>query len=410
MEHENIFDSDTARPLVAEANPVGRLKEYTQRRGRQREVEYVSITSPVGWGFAYKVLVDGFEVGMGYARNKKQAKHNAAMMGLSTLKAHPDLSSFVMPRMESLMSPVSRASARPMPKRPQLDRWKREALPPLDLYEGQHEPLQVDESTRWKADIFTTGKGKELMPSDNILAASLRKVTGFLNKITLETFKRLSAKLVGEITDAVSQAEDASVRNYIDSVVCAIVRKAQTDSHFSMLYASLCKTIATQGVSWSGVFLELLRECTQAEFKGKPAQLTALYEAWEGFHEEDRDEKSVFARKCFLGHVKLIGCLHVSGLLSEDDIFRCLRVLTSAARRQAGKQPHQCEPVALERQCMLLQTVGKFVYAHGDRRKLQGQVDALKSMLDADELQPRLKFMLENIIDLCQQRWEPRLV
>ena len=402
VEGEQVFGIDTATLLIEDANPVGRLTEYTQSKGDRKELEYVESAPSTGSGFICKVLLESFEVGIGFARNKRQAKHLAAIMALRTIRMHPDLSTFTMPKVESVivpLLPLPRPNSQPADGRGQ----QLPGRPRSAMGGGDVAPLQVDEKTRWKATVFS---GSSSAPSDAD-KVSLRRVNGLLNKLTLDKFDPILAKVIAEVGSTVDELPATDMGRYIGQVAGAFVRKAQADPHFSMMYARLWKEVSSRGARWAGELRENLLERCAAEFRGVPQQVTEGMVDWAKQSKGAQEERSTWAKKCVVGHAKLVGCLHLNGLVTEGDIFGHLAGLKARAKEEDGPAPPlPWMPCAVERLCVLLQTVGKHIHQHGDNAKLHKLVDSLRPLSITD--QSRIRFMVQGMFELRTLRWEPR--
>ncbi|KAI2498421.1 Middle domain of eukaryotic initiation factor 4G (eIF4G) [Fragilaria crotonensis] len=136
-----------------------------------------------------------------------------------------------------------------------------DTAPPLE----ECKPLQVNDDTRWKSKVFVNPD----VTSDDAAAAEvlddqqvLKKALLILNKLSLTKFDKLSQEFV-----------DTGIgRNptTLSGAVNMIVDKAQSEPHFSSMYAQLClflTKVPMEGAGGRKAFKKLLLSRCQAEFE-----------------------------------------------------------------------------------------------------------------------------------------------
>ncbi|XP_064537720.1 eukaryotic translation initiation factor 4 gamma 3 isoform X2 [Drosophila montana] len=264
------------------------------------------------------------------------------------------------------------------------------------------------------SDIRTTQEKDELV----------RRVRGILNKLTPERFDTLVEEIIKLKIDTPEK---------MDEVIVLVFEKAIDEPNFSVSYARLCHRLIsevkardermesgtksnlqhfrnalldktekefTQNVSQGAAkekrlqpFLEKIRKCTDPNEK---AELEALLE------EEERK-----IRRRSGGTVRFIGELFKISMLTGKIIYSCIDTLLN---------PHSED--MLECLCKLLTTVGaKFeqtpVNAKDPGRcysleKSITRMQAIASKGDKDgaKVSSRVRFMLQDVIDLRKNKWQ----
>ncbi|UJR15069.1 hypothetical protein I4U23_002039 [Adineta vaga] len=111
------------------------------------------------------------------------------------------------------------------------------------------------------------------------------------------------------------------------------------------------------------------------------------------------------ARKKAIGNIKLIGELGKLDLVSEAILHKCLKTLLKRGTNE--NLTERCED--LECLTKIMQTVGKKL-DQGQGKNLMDQYhDRIKKIQSQKDLPLRLKFILQDIIDLRSNNWIPRL-
>ena len=100
-----------------------------------------------------------------------------------------------------------------------------ETAPPIE----ECKPLEVNEETRWKARVFSNDEKQH--PAKGTDEEILRKALLILNKLSMTKFEKLSDEIVAT---GIGRSEQC-----LQGVVGVIVEKAQSEPHFSTMYARL---------------------------------------------------------------------------------------------------------------------------------------------------------------------------
>ncbi|XP_030379801.1 eukaryotic translation initiation factor 4 gamma 3 isoform X2 [Scaptodrosophila lebanonensis] len=278
----------------------------------------------------------------------------------------------------------------------------------------------------WRPRVLNKGESESL--SDAKLTQEkddlVRRVRGILNKLTPEKFDTLVEEIIKLKIDTPDKMDD---------VIVLVFEKAIDEPNFSVSYAKLCQRLIfevkardermesgtrtnlahfrnalldkterefTQNVSQSKAkenklqpMVDKIKKCTDPNEK---AELEALLE------EEERK-----IRRRSGGTVRFIGELFKIGMLTGKIIYSCIDTLLN---------PHSED--MLECLCKLLTTVGaKFEQTPVNPKepgrcysleKSIARMQAIASKTDKDgaKVSSRVRFMLQDVIDLRKNKWQ----
>eukprot|EP00656_Telonema_subtile_P019619 TRINITY_DN2084_c0_g1_i3.p1 TRINITY_DN2084_c0_g1~~TRINITY_DN2084_c0_g1_i3.p1 ORF type:complete len:1274 (-),score=475.67 TRINITY_DN2084_c0_g1_i3:56-3877(-) len=231
--------------------------------------------------------------------------------------------------------------------------------------------------------------------------AAMKRCRTTLNKLTPEKF----AKLVEQLVLLASEGE---------TVLCGLIKliysKAVTEPTFCEMYARTCRVLhenivpaVVDGESQeeaakkanSGFKRVLLTQC-QEEFE-KPAPERSDAEDDQS-HEAALDKH----RKRCGGNIKFVGELYKIDLLTEKIMHQCIRQLLGDIKSPAH---HDVEAL-----CKLLTTIGHKL----DHPKAEAYMSQYFSRLqlmrtsEENELPSRLRFLIQDVLDLRRSRWRVR--
>ncbi|GBM60301.1 Eukaryotic translation initiation factor 4 gamma 3 [Araneus ventricosus] len=236
-----------------------------------------------------------------------------------------------------------------------------------------------------------------------------RGVQGVLNKLTPQKFETLLSQLKGLIIDTEEK---------LALVIDLIFEKAVNEPKFSVPYANLCKHLALIKVPVSGTsgtqvnFRKLLLTKCQKEFEQdrsdelKNEEKMKILEAADPDKRKDlqfeyeEEEKKFRCRQ--LGNIRFVGELFKLGMIIEPIMHECIKKLLS----QGDEESLECLSV-------LLKTIGKELdYAKATKYSRGNQMDMhfgqIKLIVDKRLTNSRVRFMLQDVIDLKKNNWVPR--
>lgn len=274
-----------------------------------------------------------------------------------------------------------------------------------------------------------------------------RKVKSLLNKLTMERFDSISMQILEWANKSVEEKDGQTLR----IVIAMIFEKATDEAAWSEMYATLCrkimekldpniqdeniKTNDDKPVMGGHLFRKYLvnrcqedfergwqqRDATAAAAKSKEAEDLAKKAqnekaAAEAKEAEARGEKTEEpkeaellsdeyyeaqkAKRRGLGLVRFIGELFKFSMLTEKIMHLCIQKMLSNATTPEEEE--------IESLCKLLTTVGKLLDEGKARNYVDVYFERMNSMMSHASMTPRMKFMLQDVIELRQSNWKPR--
>ncbi|XP_069700452.1 eukaryotic translation initiation factor 4 gamma 3-like isoform X2 [Periplaneta americana] len=234
-----------------------------------------------------------------------------------------------------------------------------------------------------------------------------KKVRGVLNKLTPQKFSTL-----------VSQVKNLPIDNSerLQGVINLVFEKAVDEPSFSVAYAQMCKVLSGMQVPAERKnkdeaefvnFRKLLVNRCQMEFeKNSESELNRGAKQKEIEQTTDPEKKKELQlnfeeeerriRMKSVGNIRFIGELFKLGMLTTNIMQRCIKHLLSEGDEES-----------LECLCKLLTTIGKDLES-----KNQDLSQYFSRMKDTSqkrgEVSSRVRFMLQDVIDLRQNNWVPR--
>ncbi|XP_026994560.1 eukaryotic translation initiation factor 4 gamma 1 isoform X3 [Tachysurus fulvidraco] len=233
----------------------------------------------------------------------------------------------------------------------------------------------------------------------------LRRVRGVLNKLTPQMFQ----PLMKQITDMTIDTEER-----LKGVIDLVFEKAISEPNFSVAYANMCRCLMGLKVPTSDKpnvmvnFRKLLLNRCQKEFEKdkdddeifekKQKELDAATEEDVRQHlKEELEEAKDTARRRSLGNIKFIGELFKLKMLTENIMHDCVVKLL---------KNHDEE--SLECLCRLLSTIGKDLDFEKARPRMDQYFTQMGKIIKERKTSSRIRFMLQDVIDLRRNNWVPR--
>ncbi|GFU09861.1 eukaryotic translation initiation factor 4 gamma 3 [Nephila pilipes] len=236
-----------------------------------------------------------------------------------------------------------------------------------------------------------------------------RSVQGVLNKLTPQKFETLLAQL---------KNLNIETEEKLALVIDLIFEKAVDEPNFSVPYANMCKHLAMIKVPAAGTtgtqvnFRKLLLTKCQKEFEQDRSDELKNEERMKALEaadpdkkkelklEYDEEEKKIRYRQ--LGNIRFIGELFKLGMLIEPIMHECIKRLIN-----------QGDDESLECLCKLLKTIGKELdEGKAAKNARDNQMDMyfgqMKLIVDKRLTSSRVRFMLQDVVDLKKNNWVPR--
>ncbi|XP_066598673.1 eukaryotic translation initiation factor 4 gamma 3-like isoform X2 [Prorops nasuta] len=245
--------------------------------------------------------------------------------------------------------------------------------------------------------------------------ALYKKFRSVLNKLTPQKFNTLIEQV---------RALTIDTHERLQGVINLVFEKAVDEPNFSLTYALMCKELGTMGTQngpessedTSVSFKKLIITRCQREFEKNPiddvwrsAKLKEIKESPDpdkkkelqaSFEEEERR-----IRVKSVGNIRFIGELYKQGMLTAKIMHQCIQILLD-----------QSDEDNLECLCKLLTTIGKGLEI---KNSLNEEMEALwrgyfikmqeiVSQKGQKKISSRIRFMLQDVIDLRANNWVPR--
>ncbi|XP_006819166.1 eukaryotic translation initiation factor 4 gamma 2-like [Saccoglossus kowalevskii] len=178
------------------------------------------------------------------------------------------------------------------------------------------------------------------------------------------------------------------------------------------MYAQLCSRLCEDapnfeppGSSGPSTFRRLLIAKCQDEFENR-SKAFAAFDKNEGPLTSAEQEQKQIAKHKMLGNIKFIGELGKLDMLHESILHRCIKQLLDKKKKQNVKDVAE----DLECLCQIIKTVGPRL----DTEKAKALVDQyfgrMRLLANNEDLPARIRFMLEDTLELRECNWVPRKV
>lgn len=220
---------------------------------------------------------------------------------------------------------------------------------------------------------------------DNEYGGNVKTAQGYLNKITETKFDDLSEKFVNI---AMKDSEHPGLSKILTD---RIFEQALRQPTFCPLYANLCIKVHDK----MNNFREILLSKCQEEFEKGSA------EPPDSLKKDERDIFTYKARKRMLGNIKFIGELYKTKLLIEPIMFGCFQYLLQE------NTPDSPDEENIEALCKLLINTGKELNGTKYSKILCGYFGKVVDVKNGGKLTSRIRFMVEDVIDLKNNNWNP---
>ncbi|XP_069096176.1 eukaryotic translation initiation factor 4 gamma 3 isoform X11 [Pleurodeles waltl] len=270
--------------------------------------------------------------------------------------------------------------------------------------------ISVTEDVRLKKaeNAWKPGIKRETQSEDpeNVKTQELfRKVRSILNKLTPQMFNQL----MKQVTDLTVDTEER-----LKGVIDLVFEKAIDEPSFSVAYANMCRCLATLKVQMTDKpastvnFRKLLLNRCQKEFekdkvdddvferKQKELESSKTPEEKNRLQEELEEAKDK-ARRRSIGNIKFIGELFKLKMLTEAIMHDCMVKLL---------KNHDEE--SLECLCRLLTTIGKDLDFEKAKPRMDQYFNQMEKIVKERKTSSRIRFMLQDIIDLRRCNWVSR--
>ncbi|EIE77941.1 hypothetical protein RO3G_02645 [Rhizopus delemar RA 99-880] len=281
-----------------------------------------------------------------------------------------------------------------------------EPVAPLEKSENRWVPATILSQQTQTKPAETTENG---LLSEEVI---IRKVKALLNKLTVEKFDSISA----QIFEYCKQSEKEEDGKALRTVIKLTFEKACDEPAFASMWARLCRRMSDsmtndirdtsllddKGNVSFGVLLfrrYLFNRCQKEFEKGWKVNMPEMEE---GEMLTDEYYAAAKAKRQGLGLIQFIGELFKLEMLSERIMYHCLTKLCN--------DPTNAGDEEAESLCKLLSTIGKKLDSKPQTtRWIDVVIQRMKDeMINSAKMSSRMKFMIQDILDLRKQNWVPR--
>ena len=282
-------------------------------------------------------------------------------------------------------------------------------------YHQEFEPLKRSENA------WTPSLGKKDAATEEADARLLKEARSLLNKLTVEKFDTITAKIL---------QLDISSAEQVGDVVGLIFDKAVDEPKFGGMYANLCLRLSQSLSPFSQEYIEfmrqqapgntndqnyekrflfrrmMLRKC-QVEFESKNDWADAVeLKISDDMSEEElaavaaEETKRRKLKRRTLGNIRFIGELYKLAMLPEKIMHECVKHLL---RNIETPEEEDIESLA-----DLMVTIGEKVDRPDQAALMAAFFDRIIGLSTHSGLPSRIRFKLKDVIELRSRRWQQR--
>jgi len=172
------------------------------------------------------------------------------------------------------------------------------------------------------------------------------------------------------------------------------------------MYAQLCKRFAEQAPNFESpdtkitTFKRLLLNKCRDEFENRTA-VSATFEKRAGSLTGDEEEARFVAKRKMLGNIKFIGELGKLEMLHDSILHRCCEQLLVGRKRQ----PITEQGEDLECLAYLFKTCGRIIDSAKAKLLVDQYFERIRGIIANNDTPTRIKFLLQDVIDMRENRW-----
>lgn len=253
----------------------------------------------------------------------------------------------------------------------------------------------ANSNRRW---IPPSSLRRDALTQDNQHDVTFRKIRGLLNKLTPETFDKLSNELLNVGLNA---------RAVLGGLILLIFQKALDEPKYCSMYAQLCKRLSEEAPNFDNpnspcTFNRLLLKQCQEEFERR----RNTKESWGGengtLSQEDEEQRQISRRK-MVGNLRFIGELGKLQIIQKSILYGCIEELLEKTRRSSGDLADDLECL-----CQIMRTCGRILDIPEAQNLMEQYFTRIRRLSQSQELNLRIRFMLQDLLDLREAGWRPR--
>ncbi|CAL8079282.1 unnamed protein product [Orchesella dallaii] len=169
------------------------------------------------------------------------------------------------------------------------------------------------------------------------------------------------------------------------------------------MYAQLCKKLSKKVPNFdppnpdnTTTFRRLLVNKCQDEYANR-ARASAMYDQRTGNLTPEEEEEKLLAKRKMLGNIKFIGELGKLEMLTHSILHKCCEELVKKTKAED-----------LECLCQIMSTCGHLLDNDKGKYLMDQYFDRMKELSENEKLPARIRFMLQDVIELRDNHWLPR--
>jgi len=195
----------------------------------------------------------------------------------------------------------------------------------------------------------------------------------------------------------------------IKGVIFLVFEKALDEPKYSSMYAQLCKRLSENAPNFdppdtkNTTFKRILLSNCRHEFENRAA-VSSAYEKRNGKLSPEEQEAKDLAKRKMLGNIKFIGELGKLEILHDSILHRCCEQLLVGRRKQAAHE--QIEDI--ECLAQIMKTCGRLLDTQKAKVRMDQYFERINNIIDNPEIPTRIKFLLQDINEMRENKWLPR--